>query len=71
MAEEDFIERASPLDRVRATANKLENEILELHNVVCFDYQSPSARERALRLESGMSQLAAALRQFRAQIEGE
>ncbi len=59
------------LDRIRATADKLENELIEFHNVVRFDYRSPSARERSLRLESEVSHLAAALRQFRERFEGE
>ncbi len=57
------------LDRIRATANELEREIVELHNIILFDY-SPRARERASGLETEMSQLAAALRRFRERFEG-
>ncbi len=59
------------LDRIRTTADKLENELIEFHNVVRFDYRSPGASEQSLRLETEMSQLAAALRQFREHFQGE
>ncbi len=59
------------LDRIRSTATKLENDLIELHNSVRFDHRSPGARERTLRLETEMQQLCAALRQFREHFDGE
>ncbi len=59
------------LDQIRATARKLENELIELHNTVRFDYRSKATRERTRRLEGQMEQLSAALRQFKEHCEGE
>jgi hypothetical protein len=59
------------LDGIRATAGKLQNDLIELHNIVRFDHQSSSARERTQRLEAEMTRLTEALRHFREQFDSD
>ncbi len=72
MAEEDLRDgMLRSLDRIRATASKLESQLTELHNIVRFDHRSTGARERAATLETELAHLAAALREFRERFDGQ
>ncbi len=59
------------LDRIRVTANKLENGLTELHHIVRFDHRSAGARDRAQTLETELTQMAKALHELREHIEEE
>ncbi len=58
------------LDRMRATATRVENELVELHNIVRFDHRSAGAKERAESLETELTRLAADVRRLRDGFDG-